>query len=250
MSTPFYNEKIKSFPKNNLGRDFVLGDIHGRFDLVKRALDRVSFNYKTDRLFSVGDLIDRGKYSQQVLEFLETPFVHAIRGNHEDMLIGLYAKNTPTDQDFEPYYGDIGLDWWKNVSLVKRERIVEALRTLPVIIEIETDNGLVGLVHADIPSGITWQQFKSLIIYDDSSTLDYALWGRKRVDNKLSEIIDGVNTIYVGHTALKQVCPFGNVIAIDTGAVYNNHLTIIDITYPKEKILYAQQAYDSIRAII
>ena len=75
-----------------LGRDFVVGDIHGAFDILMKALEAVGFNPKTDRLFSVGDLVDRGNYSQLALEFLSEPWVFAVRGNHEQMLLDMYAS--------------------------------------------------------------------------------------------------------------------------------------------------------------
>ncbi|WP_156411270.1 hypothetical protein [Alishewanella sp. WH16-1] len=49
------------FAKNTKGRDFFVGDVHGRNDLLSKCLTCVNFNKSTDRIFSVGDLSDRGK---------------------------------------------------------------------------------------------------------------------------------------------------------------------------------------------
>ena len=54
---------IRKLPTNALGKDYVVGDLHGCFDLLQRLLHEVEFNKVTDRLFSVGDLIDRGQDS-------------------------------------------------------------------------------------------------------------------------------------------------------------------------------------------
>lgn len=52
---------------NERGRDFVVGDIHGHAALLDCLLDRVRFDPASDRLFALGDLIDRGPQSQLLL---------------------------------------------------------------------------------------------------------------------------------------------------------------------------------------
>lgn len=37
--------------------------------------------------------------------------------------------------------------------------IIDKLRSLPIAIEIETDRGIVGVVHADVPVGMAWPIF-------------------------------------------------------------------------------------------
>lgn len=64
---------FKKLGANEIGRDFVLGDIHGAYDLVIQGMREVRFNGHKDRLLVVGDLIDRGPGSHRVLEFLQQP---------------------------------------------------------------------------------------------------------------------------------------------------------------------------------
>lgn len=45
--------------RNRPGRDFVIGDAHGAFDQVWRAMKLAGFDRSRDRLCSVGDLVDR-----------------------------------------------------------------------------------------------------------------------------------------------------------------------------------------------
>ena len=42
-------------PSNRLGRDFVVGDVHGCFRTLERALAALEFDASCDRLFGVGD---------------------------------------------------------------------------------------------------------------------------------------------------------------------------------------------------
>lgn len=64
---------VARFDRNPLGRDLIVGDVHGCFTKLKASLDAVGFNLERDRLFSVGDLVDRGPESDRALEWLAQP---------------------------------------------------------------------------------------------------------------------------------------------------------------------------------
>ena len=81
------NILIQTVPANVEGRDFVIGDLHGCFDELELLLNHVNFDPKIDRVFSTGDLIDRGPYSLECLRLLEKPWFYSCLGNHEDILI-------------------------------------------------------------------------------------------------------------------------------------------------------------------
>ena len=73
---------------------FVIGDIHGRHDLLVMALEKI-YDYATGgTIIFLGDYIDRGPDSKQVIQTLmDGPKNKAgwnwicLRGNHEDMLL-------------------------------------------------------------------------------------------------------------------------------------------------------------------
>jgi serine/threonine protein phosphatase 1 len=229
MSAKFYTHKIQYFSVNQNGKDYVIGDVHGRYDLVYEALAKANFDETKDRLFCVGDLIDRGVYSDHVAEFLSKPYIHAVRGNHEDILLSLYENGTPSEDKIAYIGQQIGLTWWLYTDEDDRQDILEALRRLPLVIEIETVRGTVGLVHADIDSHLNWNQFKDAVENDEEHVIQEALWGRRRLSNNNREGIPGVGRVYVGHTVQDKIKQYGNVVAIDTGAVFNKHLTMVNI---------------------
>ena len=72
---------------NLIGRDFVIGDIHGEYDQLMTCLNKIEFDKSKDRLFCVGDLIDRGPKSEKVLTLLKEDWIFSVLGNHEDMMI-------------------------------------------------------------------------------------------------------------------------------------------------------------------
>ena len=69
---------------NTKGTDYVVGDIHGHFTLLQNTLKELGFSEEKDRLFSVGDLVDRGEESHLALEWLDKPWFYPVRLTCED----------------------------------------------------------------------------------------------------------------------------------------------------------------------
>jgi serine/threonine protein phosphatase 1 len=232
------NGTVQRFHKNTAGRDYVVGDIHGCFSLLSRALHDAGFDLARDRLFSVGDLVDRGPDSWQALAWLRQPWFHAIRGNHEQMAIGVAAGK----HDLANYAMNGG-SWFLLLDPDRQQEIASAFCALPVCIELETDAGLVGFVHADI-EGHDWPAFLKLLESSISNTrrsdlMEAALWSRDRIRVSDQTPVDGLERLYVGHTPVKEPQILGNVHYIDTGAVFGRMLTLICIT---DRVTYQVQA--------
>ncbi|MBN9472619.1 MAG: serine/threonine protein phosphatase [Bordetella sp. SCN 67-23] len=209
---------------NRHGRDIAVGDIHGHFTRLRAALDRAGFDPATDRLFSVGDLVDRGPESGQVLDWLALPWFHAVRGNHEDIAIR-YAKGNPVDQT--SYIANGGA-WFVTQPLARRHVYAEAFARLPLAREIETQVGLVGIVHADSPvrdwSRLAW----SLRLW--RAARDRAMWSRDRLQDENASGVAGLRALVVGHTPVDDPVVLGNVHHIDTGGwMPNGRFTLLDL---------------------
>ena len=78
---------LKTLEPNLLGRDYVIGDLHGGYDIFQHLLKNINFDTTKDRMISVGDLIDRGPKNLECLELLREPWFHAVLGNHEQMML-------------------------------------------------------------------------------------------------------------------------------------------------------------------
>jgi hypothetical protein len=87
--------RVLHLPINRAGRDFVVGDIHGCYSLLDDGLRAVGFDPGCDRLFALGDLIDRGPESDLTARFLRRPGIHSILGNHEAIVLDLYEDGPP-----------------------------------------------------------------------------------------------------------------------------------------------------------
>ena len=75
-------------PCNHRGGDLVASDVHGCFRTLERALEALSFDTSRDRLFGVGNLVERGPHSLEALDWLKHRFACVALGNHEDAALG------------------------------------------------------------------------------------------------------------------------------------------------------------------
>lgn len=217
---PSPHQVVRRFPCNTLGRDFVVGDIHGAFSLLRRAMETVRFDPDRDRLFSVGDLIDRGPESEAMVEFLAQPGVFAVAGNHELMLLNVVALHgIDTDRIFDIFHRN-GMSWWLQTPVERRTHIVEAILQLPMAIEIQTARGSVGLVHAGVPQGMDWPRFCEALERYDPELIEHATTSRDRLRAVDRGGVPGVGRVFVGHSVVNGVQQLGNVYYVDTGAVF------------------------------
>ena len=223
---------VARFKANERGRDFVVGDIHGMFSHLRALLDSLEFDGDCDRIFSVGDLIDRGPESRAAVTWLDYPWFHAVRGNHEQ-----FALDSDDPEQLEVWLTYNGGRWWMELSADERHRTKARFAAIPIAIEVETAAGTIGIVHADVPPFVTWDRFVELVELGDRDALYHATWSRNRIQGSYSDatVHGRVDRIYCGHTPVSDVMDVGNVHFIDTGAVYSldgyaeARLTLVEI---------------------
>ena len=83
---------------------WAIGDIQGCFDNFKELLAKIEFNPSKDRLWLVGDLVNRGSKSLEVLEYLISieDSINVVLGNHDITLIASYYGLKKTNPTIEP----------------------------------------------------------------------------------------------------------------------------------------------------
>jgi bis(5'-nucleosyl)-tetraphosphatase (symmetrical) len=82
--------------------DYVIGDIQGCYEPLQRLLDAIHYNEHTDRLWFVGDLVNRGPESLAVLRFIkQLPLAPRITlGNHDlHLLAKLFGGHVWDNKD-------------------------------------------------------------------------------------------------------------------------------------------------------
>lgn len=220
-------------PRNEAGRDFVIGDIHGHFDRVEQLLSAVEFKCKTDRLIAVGDLVDRGPDSDQVLEWLARPGFYSVMGNHE--LLSIDAAGGEPLAAWN--HVENGGAWLALLPEDERMEYAQAFARLPLAIEIDTAAGPVGVVHADVPAGLPWPALMKLLEAGDRGPAMQLLWSRERVTRAQrapQPAVDGVAHVFVGHTPVKEPTRLANVHMIDLGGCFGGRMALFDAATGEE----------------
>ena len=211
---------------NTRGRDFVVGDVHGCFRTLGRALQALSFAPGRDRLFGVGDLVNRGPHSREALEWLEQRFDAVALGNHDRALLRWLE-------------GPLGLslagsEWSDDIPASERARWRAALGAMPLAITIPTAHGDVGVVHADVPHP-TWSEAAAVFEAGDPWAVDVALLGlaasAPAIREHQSRGVAGLRALVHGHHAGRTVRRTANRWNIDTGAgsARLNRLTLLHV---------------------
>lgn len=154
---------LKIFEPNTKGRDFVIGDLHGMHSLLIKLLEHIKFDAACDRMFSVGDLVDRGEDSLSCLRLLDQPWFHPVMANHELMTVAAFNGG-----EFGAYWlqngGRWGLDALVEFFQAKQSgadlssdtneihRLVQKAGKLPTLITVKLKSGKrVHIVHAEFP---------------------------------------------------------------------------------------------------
>lgn len=198
---------------------FAIGDIHGCFDKLVSLMDKIDIDFDHDTLVFMGDYIDRGPSSFEVVEYLidlgkRSPNVIFLKGNHEDMLEKYLAG--PDKYTYLVNGGRQTLESYmeknpKDGPPIPSEHL-EFFDSL--VIFYETDKYI--FTHAGLRENIP-------IHMQDP---DDMLWIRS--DFIQSDYDFGKRVVF-GHTPFLEPLIRSNKIGIDTGAVYGHVLTCVKL---------------------
>ena len=213
----------QSFQPNEQGRDFVIGDLHGMYELLFAELDTVDFDYERDRCFSCGDLIDRGPDSEKCLSLIHEPWFYPVLGNHEEILIDV-ARN-PLSSQRDSWIANGG-QWHLTVSSERMLKYANDLDQQPLLIDVKLGSGQhIALCHAEYP----WAQWNPEKVQGDPELTRALLWSRDKITRQDTSVIQGVDHIFCGHTIVDSHLTLGNTHFIDTGAFKTNCLTLFPL---------------------
>lgn len=198
---------------------YVISDIHGCYHQLIQLIDKVGIDINKDPVVFLGDYIDRGPNSDRVIDYLLglKDNVICLPGNHELMFYN-FLTDTTTKNLFVLNGGDATLKAY-NILYTANEhdipkdhfKFISSILTKPYY---EIDNYI--FVHAGFVPGIPIQD----------NSLDDMLWIR---DLFITSKYDWGKKIVFGHTPLKKVLFMDNKIGIDTGCVYGNKLTCLEL---------------------
>ncbi len=223
---------ISRFCENKEGRDFIVPDVHGRLDRLKALFASVDFDSSRDRVFCVGDLIDWGPQSYEMLLFAmeNEAWFHTVIGNHEDMLLcfaGVRDSDYHSAMDFIRNGGEwvLELDDERKKDLLGR--ILPWLDKQPYVICVDGQNPF-SVIHAEVGTVTDHLDF----LFDEKWVQEHIVeltWDRKVCDSHRHHYQDVLKHLYVpkasnrrviysGHTIVPFPLQVGNCVFLDCGA--------------------------------
>jgi len=213
-----------------MGRLFAIGDIHGCLDKLRRLLALIDVDWAADTVVFMGDYIDRGPSSKEVVDAVlelrgkherviclmgnhERMFLHWLDGREEDLFLANGGRSTLRSYGIAPDAAD-------RESKVPPDHLAFFRSLLPFY---ETETHL--FVHAGVRPGIPME------IQDPHDMI----WIRHEfflADHGLKK------TVVFGHTPFTGGPFMGErMVGIDTGAVYGGALTCLELLFMQASLL-------------
>lgn len=205
----------------------IIGDIHGCFNTLSELVQNIRDKYPGIQLYSVGDLVDRGNFSCEVIEFIRKERILFTPGNHDYMFYyfmknpgsifassWLYNGYEYTLKSYEDRYEKLG----EHLNIIKSAPLYFNLREcfishagISVYFKNELEeNPLMDLSRLDN------------LLLDNLESENGILWTR-------DELLDLGKLQVVGHTRKDQIQfnSFNNSVYIDTSVYAGNKLSAI-----------------------
>jgi serine/threonine protein phosphatase 1 len=227
FNTP--HSELVRFTKNTTGTDYVIGDIHGQHSRLMNLLEDRGFDFEKDRLFCVGDLIDRGPDSAKVLALLSEAWFFSLLGNHEYfMLSGLKHNNSKHKMLWLQHGGE----WIASSDPSLWAGWFEKISQLPLAMQLEGKDGKqYGLLHADFPTD-NWADFSDF----DQEDLETCLWSRSSFSQRSDHTVAGIDYLVHGHNSTGHIVDgtssallLGNRYYIEPGAYKGEEFILLAI---------------------
>lgn len=235
-------------------RKLVIGDIHGSLEALKYVLSEAKYDPATDQVICVGDYIDTGQQSYDVVEFLLDLEREAynkpvyILGNHDEYWKKIFSNDLTQLRDerfMSQHYDDWMNEWEGAVTYhdymshsdedILRHKADFFDKLLYYHVE---DNRL--YLHAGydptigLSKTIELHGEKNLIWKRDLYEAAHDYWQIEKRGEDVSEleyIFDDFKEIYIGHTPTCKVgidipTKMGRLINVDQGCKINGTLTL------------------------
>jgi len=257
------NKWLIEIPLNEKGKDYIVGDLHGNYYLLLEALKKINFDPDKDRLFSVGDLVDRGPNVYECLKLLDEPWFFAVKGNHENMFqtkLTLLGLTHPIEFIRSLLYGDRKNKIKHNIPILEIAKYLLKIRTLPLVLKIKNNDMDFWVMHAQRPTNKSkvWLDsdfIKKIKIKYYDKDIEQVLWKRKVIYSYFKEknishkknifdkeedieiitalkdknfLLPEVGLTYCGHTILNKVVAHKSHVFIDGGYYKGGVLRIAD----------------------
>lgn len=227
-------------------RIYAIGDVHGRYDLLKELISSITIHWDTTektakcfRLLFLGDLIDRGPDSADcirvVADLVKLPGVTCLRGNHEDLLLRSIAGDADAQRIWLEHGGrstlasfgiappapeEDSFDFGERVRTAVPEELLEMLKAT----RTHARSGDYFFAHAGVRPGVSLAKQNDFDLFF--------------IREEFTTSTDWHGAVIVhGHSIVDEVSIFKNRIAIDTAAYRSGKLSCICLEGETQTVL-------------
>lgn len=192
----------------------IIGDIHGCFDELQALLDVAGMS-PDEEIIALGDFVDRGPATPQVLDFFRSrPNARSVMGNHERKHVRSFRG------ELKPALSQV----------ISRSQLGDArypgdcnfMAALPWSIELPEAL----LLHGFMEPGIPLDQQRDTVVI---GTLSGEYYLKKRYERPWYELYEGTKPLIVGHHDYlgngQPLVHQDKVFCIDTGCCHGKALT-------------------------
>jgi serine/threonine protein phosphatase 1 len=211
--------------KNSQPRQIAIGDVHGHYEGLRRLVDLCKLR-PDDRLYFLGDLIDRGPQSNKVVKWVRENRFPCLMGNHEIMLLSSFNNGNIDEIAARHWMAAGGRETLESYGSSGVPQIdIDWLSGLPSYMDL----GGVWLVHAGVDPGLPLEKQDNeqfCWVREDFFKSDFRFFPDK--------------TIVVGHTitftlpgvSSGTLAQGPGWLAIETGAYHHKSgwMTALDMT--------------------
>ncbi|WP_459887564.1 metallophosphoesterase [Campylobacter concisus] len=219
---------------------YIIGDVHGCFNTLLELIKQFPDKEKSQICF-VGDVIDRGLFSCDVVELIIQNNYKMVMGNHERRLLSNKYEflNNQAPFDTSWFFNNGGVATYGSYlgqSVGFKQRHIDFLDQRPVYLEFKECKNQNGehLVVSHSAVGKFWG------LRDDDSSRDEF---RRHVLSDRGDMaqVEGIFNVY-GHTPVREAKLYTNSANIDTGCVFNEegYDKLSALEFPSMKI-YTQK---------
>eukprot|EP00440_Ansanella_granifera_P071097 gb/GFBE01077161.1/.p1 GENE.gb/GFBE01077161.1/~~gb/GFBE01077161.1/.p1 ORF type:complete len:293 (+),score=46.83 gb/GFBE01077161.1/:1-879(+) len=202
------------------GRLIFIGDVHGCVEELKELLELASFRSGQDALIFVGDLVNKGPASGEVLRLAQQLGAYCVRGNHDDDLLQAYLEVGK--------YSD-GLKGYKHKTVYEASgEDIDWLQECPLSLSLPWLG--VTVVHSGLIPGVALedQRFEDLLWMRDLKSVNGKLVGLKRSEPgsvPWASLWKGPELVVFGHDSDRELQQYPFAMGLDTACCKGKALT-------------------------
>ncbi len=236
---PLWNDR-----RTDHGPFDIIGDVHGCFDELAALLGKLGYDVRPDavgahhpegrRAFFVGDLVDRGPATPEVLRLVmgmvDEGDALCVPGNHEAKLLrALRGRNVTVSHGLAETLAQLAEQPPEFSALV--EKFIDGL-----VSHLVLDDGKLVVAHAGLRADMQGRAsgaVRSFALYGDTTgeTDEFGL----PVRYPWAEDYRGDAMVVYGHTPVPEAAWLNRTICIDTGCVFGGELTAL--RYPERELV-------------